>query len=146
MAGGTRDGVVEAAGAVVWRRSPGASAADGALEVLVVHRPAPHGDWSLPKGKLHRGERHADAAVREVHEETGVRGVLGDALGEVRYELPDGRHKHVRFWSMHADDQDERSPDDEVDGLRWIPLEDVLGELTWGSDREIVLAFTSRAT
>ena len=133
---------VEAAGCVVWRRAGRTPA--GEIEVLLVHRPAPHDDWSLPKGKLHQGERHAVAAVREVHEETGVRGDLGPKLGEVRYELPNGDHKHVQFWAMHADLQEDREPDDEVDALRWVPVAAAAGELTWSSDRGILAAFTAR--
>jgi 8-oxo-dGTP pyrophosphatase MutT (NUDIX family) len=133
---------VEAAGCVVWRRSGGT--ADGPIEVLLVHRPPPHDDWSLPKGKLDAGERHAVAAVREVHEETGVRGDLGPKLGEVRYELANGDHKHVQFWAMHADLQEDREPDDEVDALRWLPVAAAAAELTWSSDRGILASFTAR--
>ena len=57
---------VEAAGGVVL---------DGEGRVAVVHRPR-HDDWSLPKGKLDPGESFEDAALREVEEETGVRGRL----------------------------------------------------------------------
>ena len=135
-------GSVEAAGCVVWRRV--GDEPDGTIEVLLVHRPPPHDDWSLPKGKLERGERHEVAAVREVREETGVRGELGPRLGEVRYELPDGRHKHVRFWALHADLVEEREPDDEVDALRWVRLDRAAAELSWGSDRGILASFTSR--
>ena len=49
---GTSDGTVVAAGAVVWRPDP---AHPGEVEVCAVHRPR-YDDWSLPKGKLDRGE------------------------------------------------------------------------------------------
>lgn len=133
-----RDGrsVIEAAGCVVWRQ-----VRDGAVEVLLVHRPPPHDDWSLPKGKLHPGETHVRAASREVYEETGVRGELGRPLGEVRYELPSGDHKHVRYWSMEADHIEEREPDDEVDALRWVSLGSAPSALSWQSDRTVLAAF-----
>jgi 8-oxo-dGTP diphosphatase len=51
---------IQAAGGVLMR--------DGLL--AVVHRPR-YDDWSLPKGKLDRGESFEDAALREVWEETG---------------------------------------------------------------------------
>lgn len=130
--------IVEAAGCVVWRRGP------SGVEVLLVHRPAPHDDWSLPKGKLHRDESHEEAARREVHEETAVRGRLGAFLGEVRYDLPDGRHKHVRYWAMEAESDDGWTPGDEIDDRRWVPLDDIAGELDWHSDRVIVEAFVDQ--
>ena len=51
--------IVQAAGGLVVRRH------DGALEIVVVHRPLHH-DWSFPKGKLEAGETFELAAVREV--------------------------------------------------------------------------------
>ena len=51
---------------MVWRRGD-----DGQPVVILVHRPK-YDDWSLPKGKLQRGEDEADAALREVEEETGL--------------------------------------------------------------------------
>lgn len=129
---------VEAAGCVVWRKR------DDRIEVLLVHRPEPHFDWSLPKGKLHRGESHDRAAVREVREETGAVGDLGPRLGEVRYELPDGAQKHVRFWAMYAEQVEPRPPDSEVDEVRWFGLDDAARQLTWSSDRGILLSFTDR--
>ena len=62
---------VDAAGAVVWRESDG--------HVVLVHRPF-YDDWSLPKGKCDEGETFSETAVREVEEETGITGVLGDYL------------------------------------------------------------------
>jgi 8-oxo-dGTP pyrophosphatase MutT (NUDIX family) len=138
VSGTERRRVVEAAGCVVWRRT-----SDDHVEVVLVHRPPPHDDWSLPKGKLDRGESHAEAAVREVHEETGFRGELGPGLGEVRYDLPAGGHKHVRFWAMEALSDDGWSPGDEIDGLRWVRADRAAGELTWSSDREVLARFAS---
>jgi 8-oxo-dGTP pyrophosphatase MutT (NUDIX family) len=134
---GRPDRVVEAAGCVVWRRADG-----GGAEVLVVHRPAPHDDWSLPKGKLEPGESHRDAAVREVLEETGVRGEIGADLAEVRYRMPSGAEKRVRFWALEAVSSEPREPDDEVDGYRWVPASPALGAaLTWETDRAVIGEF-----
>ena len=53
---------VLAAGALAWREK------GGKLQVLLVHRPR-YDDWSVPKGKLDKGETFPAAAVREVAEE-----------------------------------------------------------------------------
>ena len=45
---------------------------DRRTRVAVIHRPK-YMDWSLPKGKLEKGEDCKEAALREVEEETGFR-------------------------------------------------------------------------
>jgi 8-oxo-dGTP pyrophosphatase MutT (NUDIX family) len=128
--------VVRAAGCVVWRHGPA-----GTIEVVLVHRPAPHGDWSLPKGKLEPGESHRDAAVREVHEEAAVRGELGPKLTEVRYVTPRGEDKRVRWWAMEMVADDGFAPNDEIDRRRWMPLPEARAALSWDTDRVVLDAF-----
>src|SRR5690606_16203606 len=82
---------VLAAGALTWREK------GGRLQVLLVHRPR-YDDWSIPKGKLDKGETFPAAAVREVAEETGYRVRLHRPLPAAVYLLPDGRTKIVQYW------------------------------------------------
>src|SRR3954471_4387879 len=89
---------VHAAGGIVHRRADGTPP----FELLVVHRPR-YDDWSLPKGKLDRGETFDAAALREVYEEPGLRCRLGEELGSVRYVDNKGRDKLVRYWLMEVD-------------------------------------------
>jgi 8-oxo-dGTP diphosphatase len=121
---------VKAAGGVVWR-----PARDG-VEIAVVHRPK-YDDWSLPKGKLDPGEGFEEAALREVEEETGMRCRLGRELGETRYEDRKGRPKVVRYWSME-DADGEFAPNEEVDELRWVPVDDARRMLSYDFDRELI--------
>ena len=123
---------VKASGGVVYRRG-----ADG-LEFLAVHRPR-YDDWSLPKGKLDRGESWEDAAVREVEEETGLRCALGDELTPTSYRDNKDRFKVVRYWLMEATGGDGAfEPDAEVDTLRWLPAEETLERLTYARDAGLV--------
>lgn len=113
----------------MWRRH-GARA----IEVVVVHRPR-YDDWSLPKGKQGRGERRRDTALREVEEETGLRCARGPKLGPpIEYEvvLPDGRSylKRVTWWAMTVAEDLGFTPNDEVDLIRWVPLESLTDVLT----------------
>jgi 8-oxo-dGTP pyrophosphatase MutT (NUDIX family) len=124
--------LVRAAGGVVWRRRR------GEVEVVLVHRPAPRDDWSLPKGKLDPGERHRDAALREVHEETGLRCRLGPRLTEIRYETPRGEDKRVRWWAMTVEADDGFTPNREIDGVRWVNIDEVSSACTFDSDVGIV--------
>jgi putative (di)nucleoside polyphosphate hydrolase len=47
--------------------------------------------WQMPQGGIDAGEDPADAALRELVEETGIRAVkiLGETEGWLRYDLPE---------------------------------------------------------
>lgn len=50
------------------------------------------GNWGVPCGKLDRGERAEDAVLRELREETGLRGRIVSAAGERAFDSEwDGR-------------------------------------------------------
>jgi 8-oxo-dGTP pyrophosphatase MutT (NUDIX family) len=106
--------VVRAAGGVPVR------AGSVGPEVLLIHRPR-YDDWTLPKGKCHRGESDEDCALREVEEETGLACTLGIELPSTEYVDPKGRPKRVRYWSMRVVDGDTRPAPPEVDEVRWVP-------------------------
>jgi 8-oxo-dGTP diphosphatase len=131
---------VVAAGAVLWRSRTGTEAAPGGgeLEIALVHRPR-YDDWSLPKGKLARGERPLAAAVREVGEETGFAAAMGVRLGESHYRVPQGE-KVVYYWSARVG-AGSFEPNSEVDELRWVDpgSADVL--LSYERDREVLDRF-----
>jgi 8-oxo-dGTP diphosphatase len=128
------DDVVQAAGGVVWRDGDGDE-----VEILLVHRPR-YDDWSLPKGKLDRGETHAGAAVREVEEETGLRCALGAELPSVSYLDAKGRPKVVRYWLMVIERDNGWEPDDEVDARRWVGAATAADHLSYAHDRDVVRA------
>ncbi len=123
----------------MWREAPGEQQAGGA-EVLVVHRPR-YDDWSLPKGKLDAGETHEAAALREVAEETGLRCTLGPELASSSYRDGHDRPKLVRYWAMVVDGGSFQ-PNDEVDEVRWLSLEEASGTLTYAHDVEVLGSFT----
>ena len=131
---------VRAAGGVVWRRPEGP---DRALEILLIHRPR-YDDWSLPKGKLDEGEGFDQAAIREIREETGVVGDLGEDLGAVFYTDHKDRPKVVRWWAVEVRQIHEPTDTDEVDEFRWTSIADAVRQLTYDSDRGVLDRF--RAT
>ena len=122
---------VRAAGGVVLRHG----------SVLIVHRPE-YDDWTLPKGKLDPGESWEEAARREVEEETCLRCEPGDGVGRTYYEDARGRAKEVRYYLMEA--QGEPAPCNEVDDVRWVPLEDAPAALTYERDRDLVTQVARR--
>jgi 8-oxo-dGTP diphosphatase len=119
---------IRAAGGVILR--------DGL--VAVVHRPR-YDDWSLPKGKLDEGESFEEAALREVHEETGLQARLDRELPSVEYEVR-GRPKIVRYWLMSVDSDPGFEPNDEVDELRWLAPSEAVELLTYDRDKALVEA------
>jgi 8-oxo-dGTP diphosphatase len=128
--------VVRAAGGVVRRDGP-----SGQPEVALVHRPA-YGDWTFPKGKLHRGETEEEAAVREVEEETGLRCRLGRDLGTTSYVDPRGRPKTVRYWEMTPVEGDLAAAN-EIDDARWVPVAAARDLLSYRRDRELLARLES---
>lgn len=110
----------------MWRRL------GGDLHVVLVHRPR-YDDWTLPKGKIDRGETAEQAALREVLEEASVVGELGPELPSTTYLDRSGKDKHVRYWAMTAR-AGEPAGDNEVDLAEWVPIADARSRLTYGRD------------
>ncbi|HJU57528.1 MAG TPA: NUDIX hydrolase [Actinomycetota bacterium] len=121
--------LVRAAGGIVFR-----SDAKG-RQVALVHRPR-YDDWTFPKGKLIDGEDDETAALREVEEETGLRCRIGRRVGAVTYLDSHGRPKVVRYFEM-LPDGGVFVPTDEVDQLRWVPIGEAEGVLSYGHDRRM---------
>jgi len=120
--------VVRAAGGVVVRNG----------EVLLVHRPR-YDDWTFPKGKANHDEPDDECALREVHEETGLRCTLEEELPSTHYADARGRPKRVRWWRMRVVAEDGFTPNEEVDELRWLEPADAAALLTYERDRALLL-------
>jgi 8-oxo-dGTP diphosphatase len=137
------DAVTDRPGGGPVRAAGGLVAHDG--RVLLVHRPR-FDDWSLPKGKLQPGEHPLAAAVREVHEETMVRGVPGVRLPSVAYQVRSGPSpvdKIVDWWAMTVAEVGRFVPTDEVDDLAWLPVPQALEVVTYERDRVVLTAYAN---
>jgi 8-oxo-dGTP pyrophosphatase MutT (NUDIX family) len=134
----SRTETVRAAGAVLWRRK------HGETEVALVHRPK-YDDWSFPKGKLDAGETHEDAAVREVEEETACRGALGIELASTSYVDAKGRPKSVRYWTMELSTREPFVPNDEVDQVEWVDVDEAARRLSYDHDLDVLESFLGSA-
>jgi 8-oxo-dGTP pyrophosphatase MutT (NUDIX family) len=105
----------------------------------------PEGVWALPKGNLDPGERPAETAVREVWEETGVRGRLVEKLGDVKYTYTRRSgvrvFKVVSFYLLTAGrgriGEIEERMRIEVADARWLPLDEAPRLLAYGGERQM---------
>ncbi|MBA3489240.1 MAG: NUDIX hydrolase [Longispora sp.] len=124
----------------MWRDS------DHGVEIVIVHRPRRR-DWTLPKGKLDAGELTLTAACREVWEETGMRVAPQNHLARVRYPMPTNGgsvEKIVDYWVMRFVSQGKFIPNDEIDDLRWMPVDRARDLLIYPRDIELVKLFATQ--
>lgn len=114
--------------------------------MLAAIRPGgkPAGVWALPKGLIGRDEDPADAALREVSEETGVEARLIEKLGDIRYVYSwagERVFKVVSFYlfryrrgRLNELDPAHRH---EVAEARWLPLDEAERLLAYPGEREM---------
>jgi 8-oxo-dGTP pyrophosphatase MutT (NUDIX family) len=117
--------------------------------VIVPTRRAADGSrvLALPKGHPDGAESAAEAALREVREETGVEAAIVESLGEVRYWYQRGGRrvaKAVEFFLLRYVAGDLADHDHEVEDARWIPAEEAAETLTYDGEREMVRRALSR--
>jgi 8-oxo-dGTP pyrophosphatase MutT (NUDIX family) len=125
------------AGGVVYRR-------DGdEIEVVLASRRTRRGElaWGLAKGGIEEAESAEDAAVREVREETGLHADIEASLGETRYFYvwEDVRiRKTVHFFLMRYTGGNIEDRDDEMEEIRWFPLERALKRAAYRGERDVL--------
>jgi 8-oxo-dGTP pyrophosphatase MutT (NUDIX family) len=115
----------------------------GAARAALIARYGPEGvlRWSLPKGHVEGEETIEEAAVREVEEETGIRGRIVAPLGAVDYWFSaDHRriHKTVHHHLLLATGGTLSDADLEVAEVAWFPLAEVPGRLAHADERRLV--------
>jgi 8-oxo-dGTP pyrophosphatase MutT (NUDIX family) len=117
--------------------------------VIVPTRRAADGSkvLALPKGHPDGDESAADAALREVREETGVEAVLVDKLGDIRYwYMRGGRRiaKVVSFFLLEYVAGELEDHDHEVERAEWMALGEAARRLTYRGERDMAAAALSR--
>jgi 8-oxo-dGTP pyrophosphatase MutT (NUDIX family) len=123
------------AGGVIFRRAEG-----GPLYLVIRDS---YRNWGFPKGHVEEGESEADAARREVREETG--------LEHLEYRAPAleidwffrfrGRliHKTCTFFVFESPDGEAAPQAEEgISACRWLPFEEALRVLSYANAREVL--------
>ena len=99
-------------------------------EVLMIFR---RGKWDLPKGKLNKGEKMEDCAIREVEEETGLKNIkIESALPATYHTYHEGARyilKESNWYKMKAGGEQKLVPQTEEDihDIRWVNQKDIPG-------------------
>jgi len=107
----------------------GAVVKDGQGRLLLIkrgHEPGA-GLWSLPGGRIEPGETDAEALVREMLEETGLKVAPGGLLGSVKRPGLDGDVIDIRDYAATVISGTLRAGDDAADAM-WASVAD-LGSL-----------------
>jgi len=87
------------------------------------HGPAA-GRWSVPSGRIERGETAAEAVVRELMEETSLAGVCGGLIGWAELISDEAHFVVLNFEVIMMDDGEPVAGSDAAEA-RWVPLAEV---------------------
>lgn len=139
---GRPEAVVEtSAGGVIYRR------ADAGVQVLLIRDRYRH--WGFPKGHVEREESAAEAALREVEEETGLTELhLGPQLLTIDWFFRfRGRliHKYCHFYLIESPSGDTAPQLEEgITECVWLPLEEAIRSISYDNAREVLLVAAER--
>ncbi len=99
------------------------------------------GTWTLPKGTPEAGETTEETALREVAEETGLTVRILAPFDSIAYTFVQHGtriHKTVHYFLMAPTGGDLARHDHEFDEVRWIPLAEAPGILTFETERALI--------
>ena len=104
--------------------------------------------WTFPKGHLEKGETPAQAALRETHEEMGLKRLrLVAPLGDVSIKFKDrfvhvGQtvQKRIDFFLMETPSHEHGKPerDERISDIRWVPYRQAVRTVSYKNVQPIV--------
>jgi 8-oxo-dGTP pyrophosphatase MutT (NUDIX family) len=124
------------AGGVIFKKQ-------GEENLILVCQHSLHHGWVFPKGLIGdhiEGEKKEDTALREVEEESGVKGKIIKLLSPVDYWYffkGEKIHKTVYYFLMEYLSGDITKHDREMEDVEWLPETEVEKRLTYSSDKKV---------
>jgi 8-oxo-dGTP diphosphatase len=117
-------------------------------EVLLIRRGRPprRGEWSLPGGRIEPGERAADAALRELQEETGVGARLVGLVDVVDGLFPEADRHYVLIDYAAVWLTGEPTAGDDAVEAGFFPLSEALERVIWSETRRIIREAAKKIT
>ena len=97
--------------------------------------------WSLPKGHIEEGETPEEAALREVHEETGIESIIEKSLGVIDFWFMAGGkriHKTVHHYLFRESGGFLAPQETEVDEVAWFPLSEIVERLAYPDEKKLI--------
>ena len=123
-----------AAGAIAYREGP----------LLLLMIKDAYEQWTFPKGLLEEGEGPVEAALRELAEETGVRGELVQELGASAYSYQSGDgstvHKQAIFYLVRATRTELRVQLEEIAAAEWVEPAEAKARLGYANLQPVLAA------
>lgn len=97
--------------------------------------------WGFPKGHLNEGESSKNAALREVEEETGIKGKIIDKVGQSKYFFSQNGgkiFKVVTIFKMEYVSGDSMPQVAEINEVKWLDPDEAMKFLTFKNDKDLL--------
>jgi len=122
----------------------------GRVAIIARHSRSGHLEWCLPKGHIEKGETPQQTAVREVHEETGILGEVGESIATIDYWFTGTNqrvHKLVHHFALRRVSGEltvEGDPDHEAEDAIWVDFDDLDDVLSYPNERKIAWLYARK--
>ncbi len=99
--------------------------------------------FCLPKGKIEKPETPQETALREVEEETGLKGKIDREIGKINYwfyskEEKARIFKTVYFYLIKYESGETSRHDFEVEEVKWLSIDEALKIMTYPTERKMM--------
>lgn len=120
------------------------------VAIITRHSRSGHVEWCLPKGHIEKGETSEETAVREIFEETGIKGEVIDSIATIDYWFTGDAqriHKLVHHYALRMTGgylTVEGDPDHEAEDATWVKFDDLTDVLSYPNERRIVWLYAKK--